>query len=602
MDNIKDISIENIPKDYYLWRVDWFGRLRSNRNQPSNHILEVVISKVGIHPFSQKPSYISEKLLNIINYGSRERKIITIAIGELAAVTIGSLWWNGKYIDSTYPEIYEPDLPELTMQNMKAIHSGWKDKITNDYYIPFQEYPIGKNGMTSSALGIHHEGQNHKIIISAYELLRFYYGQSSSMLVKMFKEPFSDLLPTLYDNELTRINFDTNTLEIKLKRNMSYVDARCISGFLDENCKPDTKTEHFKRANKVLSSVQEARFKSNPIYPIVYPPINEKPEYKLAGKWVISGGERRFIVFKILSGKGVTNGLDIGVLNHVGVRDDYNERNNTYDKKVRSASFNSSYDEAEITPNIEPNRYIKPAQYIIREQKYSNPVAVRRVTRNVESEDGVVLVTNQEADHFKFSTGEGKYADTGARGVVIKGGQEVDEDESGEVKHNDITPADFNGFKEILSSINDLEDASGIELLNINSPKNDGENIFPDTKWSRKGKNYSIQRRYMLAELMYPRGSFYLMDIERRLKGEKFALYLVYEAMYREVDNNEIEDMADELAKGEMHMKDISQAAGYEFCRFVRNKGPKDKAFKINAFILDKISPKENASSADSKD
>ena len=205
MKSINDISIEEFPKDDCLWRVDWFGLLKPNDERSNSHKIEITISKIGNKSFPQKPKYASKKLISYyIDLSARERKQISISVGELAAVTVGSIWWNGRFIDDPVMEIFEPDIPGLDFNNMKAIYTGWEDKEKNIRCIPYQEYQIGESGMKSPALGIHYSGQKYKIIISMFELIRFYYGQSSAMLVKLFKKPFGDLLPTLFDEELKK--------------------------------------------------------------------------------------------------------------------------------------------------------------------------------------------------------------------------------------------------------------------------------------------------------------------------------------------------------------------------------------------------------------
>lgn len=74
--------IKEFPDDGRIWRVDWFGGVERNPQVPSEPKIQLIISPVvdGATDYAA---------ISAVNH--EERRSISIGVGQLLLVTIGSL-------------------------------------------------------------------------------------------------------------------------------------------------------------------------------------------------------------------------------------------------------------------------------------------------------------------------------------------------------------------------------------------------------------------------------------------------------------------------------------------------------------------------------
>lgn len=77
--------IKEFPDDGRIWRVDWFGGVERNHMIPTEPKIQLIISPLldGITDYAASSA---------VNH--EERRTISIGVGQLPLVTIGSLWLN----------------------------------------------------------------------------------------------------------------------------------------------------------------------------------------------------------------------------------------------------------------------------------------------------------------------------------------------------------------------------------------------------------------------------------------------------------------------------------------------------------------------------
>ena len=84
--------IQEFPSDNRYWRVDWFGAIERNPNVPSEPYVQLIISPL----IQNEDIHSTAKHLastHVTNYD--EQDAITIGLGQLPFVSIGSIWLNG---------------------------------------------------------------------------------------------------------------------------------------------------------------------------------------------------------------------------------------------------------------------------------------------------------------------------------------------------------------------------------------------------------------------------------------------------------------------------------------------------------------------------
>lgn len=81
------LRIKEFPDDGRIWRIDWFGGIERNVQVPTEPKNQLIISPA-------RDSAINFASTNAVD--DDERKTITIGVGQLSLVSIGSLWQNQR--------------------------------------------------------------------------------------------------------------------------------------------------------------------------------------------------------------------------------------------------------------------------------------------------------------------------------------------------------------------------------------------------------------------------------------------------------------------------------------------------------------------------
>ncbi|SMF95014.1 hypothetical protein SAMN02949497_2354 [Methylomagnum ishizawai] len=261
------MEIKVFPHDGNIWRLDWIGNLFFSRGK------------------RDKSPFINARLSRFettFPYPLKGQRRIPIPIGLLPMVSIGTLWESGKLVGTQYcnEEVFDVvSDKEMT----RLAKSGVTDDHDN-YLIPFNIHPYHRMHTNSWCL-VAQTGCKRTVIIPAIEIIRFYFGSSSELIVRIFQAPFDT--NNLWEN--ARIDKSNGIAHVDISpglRGYSAADiARIAFDPYAERCIQSLSS------SLLASSIDE-------IYPMAKLPFEGKSTIKVNGMWL---GDQKFLVFQIIS-------------------------------------------------------------------------------------------------------------------------------------------------------------------------------------------------------------------------------------------------------------------------------------------------------------
>lgn len=272
------IRIAAFPSDLTPWRIDWFGEVefadRTVRSrQPS--------VSVFLSPLKEDGTF---------DGGQENQRRVTISIGTLTLLRVGDIW-RGGFFDSR-PDYTIEDFKDLQVE--KATTNLVKAGLNLDhkgFLLPLSEHR-GHRQSTQSYCMMVDLPEERKLIIPCMELIRFYFGTSSSLLTKLFMPPLSR--KTLY--EKAYFNHDTRRLWIRLADRISGASAPDIGRLHMDHIS-------WQVAANVGVSMLNTSTIGQPVYPKANFPFVGKTDLNVSGQWCSFAGRPKstFVVYNIRS-------------------------------------------------------------------------------------------------------------------------------------------------------------------------------------------------------------------------------------------------------------------------------------------------------------
>ena len=560
--NIPDI--DDFPQDGRLWRVGWFGQVSRASNKELEPNIEVQLS-----PFIGSPSDPS----HIHAVKNNEKTIVPIGVGLLPYVFIGSIWKNGSLQLMSRYHYSKWDKPiEFTAQSMKIMRPldkvNERSLITNDYY--FIDPGSCKE---SQCLVVTDREISAYLIIPEIELIRFYYIVSEQLAVSQFLgelQKSSKLFdPTNEDDHSSREPFT-----FELPNNFRKSDTRILARIAA------SKTARINAA-KIHQSIMIQSANNASWHPATYPPFIGKTHLKAHGKWILSGGHWRFLVYWIdsCSGKFPFSGLiaeSDQIPAEVNDKPSDDAKNVVTEKTVRRTRTQQAVQEGSKIDTTVDTISEKPDNEILFNRERFPDFKKERVEFHttkpkVPKETTVVRATRKKKEKRKLATGTGSPGDADA-GKVSFG------EESESPSESPIVPSLAPFLQKIYDGLCHLQkkypEEFSFALITTIDKKSEIFNyaIGPIQKvprfrndiklpWAVCGKNNGkwVRRQLLIAEALYNGKYFYFFEAERRLKkdeagkttdkdGEMFTALMVYKRDYSQVSKDDLTDVILECA------------------------------------------------------
>ncbi|MEL0584763.1 MAG: hypothetical protein AAES65_07795 [Candidatus Thiodiazotropha sp. (ex. Lucinoma kazani)] len=218
--------IKEFPKDDRFWRVDWFGAVQRNPSIPSESSIQLVISSFREDP-SQLP--IKELATNRQVDHKTGQCVISIGIGQLPGIELGSVWKNGVRQD-IHAGIQNTQTLNISPNTVTVIPANFRKQ--GKPLIPITHYRYGSVGVSSQLLAVELDGDPHGFLIPMMELLRFYYAVSTKLSHVIFSGDFTHNLGAIINEERTDYLTEEKRYLLGLRQHLDDEDSWTIARIL----------------------------------------------------------------------------------------------------------------------------------------------------------------------------------------------------------------------------------------------------------------------------------------------------------------------------------------------------------------------------------
>lgn len=282
-------SISALPQDGRLWRIDWFGDLAFpnraiRRTQPS---LLLHLSCVLDGGFRDDPSVL---LSPDSTSPARFQRKVWVSSGTLPLLRIGDIWCDGRLVAKPDYELECFDDLLIDDTSVTLVKAGL-NLDEQGFLLPLSEHPWHVQCTHSYCVMVSLPG-NRRLIIPCIELIRFYFGSSSSLITKLFSPPLER--KALYSN--AQFDKRAGRLSLELAERVPGSSAADL-GRLHLN------PIAWRVALHVGTSALKASLSNQPVYPQAFFPFEGLTNLIAAGKWLSFGSADRatFIVYNLRS-------------------------------------------------------------------------------------------------------------------------------------------------------------------------------------------------------------------------------------------------------------------------------------------------------------
>ncbi|MER0500634.1 hypothetical protein ABR855_21715 [Aeromonas hydrophila] len=275
----------NIKKLHHLegiWRVDWLGNisypdLSKRQSQPSIAV-----------QFSQSQG----------TSGEIKKREEWLPIGLLPFLKVGDLWQHGQPTgENTAPSKETFTQLAINRNSTQFYKAGGKPDLKTHgllgsihYWLPLDQHPwhLEHTHANCVVITVSHELQ---ILVPCMELIRFYFGSSSSLLSTLFR-------PMLSRTGLVKqyIKRSDDSVFLRLAEGISGASAADIARMLYSPAA-------WRAATQIGQSALQCSSMGEQIYPKCGFPFEGTTNLSVAGQWLIRDGSKRrtFVVYEILS-------------------------------------------------------------------------------------------------------------------------------------------------------------------------------------------------------------------------------------------------------------------------------------------------------------
>lgn len=284
----EDLEIWAFPDDNRIRRIAWFGQVdfvnrAMMRNQPSVlvYLAEVpgrLMSTINLDcPIN--PKYFSLRTITT-----------WVAVGTMTLLRIGDLWKGRRLFYRPALEFETFKAVDIAPRTVKEVQAGAKLE-DGQHMLPFSEHPWHAKCTQSFCSRVTlHDGR--LLVIPAIELIRFYFGSSSTLLRALFRTDLKREL--LY--ELVKVLPSTRHMFLKLVVGMQGSSASDIARIAGD---PNA----WSAALHVGMSCLQSSIRREVAYPAAKFPFRGRTDLQVHGQWLSRGSNARgiFIVNRIAS-------------------------------------------------------------------------------------------------------------------------------------------------------------------------------------------------------------------------------------------------------------------------------------------------------------
>ncbi|WP_156952562.1 hypothetical protein [Microvirgula aerodenitrificans] len=487
--------------------MDWFGGVERNPQVPSEPKIQLIISPV----VDGAADYAATSAVN-----HEERRSISIGVGQLPLVTIGSLWQNRHCLVENAGKTKTFDNLVISPETVRLLKS---DALVEGQLLIRKKYHQIGAGLAANCLAIEWQGDPYGIIIPAAEIVRFYYATSTDLAKAIFAGDFRHELGSIVNPAECGYVEQERRGRLKLRKEFADADAYVIGRILFS-------PEAFKGAVLVHDSmIKQAVQGKSRLYPEAAFPFSGVTNLRVRMKSMKTPDEERwrFIVFAVEYCSGpfpysaITCDRDNSNLRPEEGYDQPDElKAPAYPRKQQSGK---DVTDGELQSKEDASKEIQSAVIDLPEERFGAlaSIELEKPEKEVCHYFNAGGVRPLALPTSVLGTGDGNYSD----GIVTQTSIEV------KYERQEALPASFANFE---AMVRHLDDLPGYQAKI--RPRSDATMYIPLTKphrawqWSYLDSGTRQRRAVVIADITYDHCVYSLVEFQWR-EVESFKLAMV---------------------------------------------------------------------------
>lgn len=544
-------KIKEFPQDGACWRIDWLGKIRPNIDVESEPTIDVLLTKLQ----DGYTDPLSNSSLTV------EQISAAIGIGQLPLLRAGSVWKDKQLHTYLQPDLNNKKLATFEIDTSQELRHAFNDSLTVDgeafSLMPRSYYRVGKHypNVADAPLAVF-PGNGHSLdyfIIPRFELLRFYYINSSKLAYYVWEDAIGQAI-----NQHKSAQLADNDVRIHLRRDMMDKDAYLIARwFVSDKMRQEISSFRNKRST---AAANLPKHESVAIHPDIGFPFSGKATLRALGK-------RIKLHTSESTGREVWAFLALHVLHcahPMPYRDlivDRDNRNiqgkNRDDPDLLPAWAQKQRNEPRedggnsgttLASDEEPNKDLRAKTIELFEQQFDLQKH-RLVKEEVEVQKYKSVKVERSGESFvdQYGTGEGTFGESGTGPANASTSPLL-----GSERHLVTLMPFIESLRWIRKQL-----GGSVETLALG-----GEHmlvageiayLLPEVikgmrSWHRIKSDPPRSRGIMVAKVALPGQTFYLIEIERKDKGESFST-LVMKSHISDLPDSHLRDFLRVVAR-----------------------------------------------------
>lgn len=278
-------KIQELNIDQNNWRIDWFGSVSFSEiyRRSSQPKIEVQFSQVADHLNDTLSIFNSE------NFKVTKKRVVRLPVSLLSTLKIGDIWKNGTFFMRPDYDVVSFNQLKITRETSSLIKAGLPDPETSQYFLPMSHHP--QHMAHTQSYCVHIKTDACHIIVPCIELIRFYFGSSSTVIARLFDAPFS------------QENFWISTENGSSAKPTIHL-APEISGYSAAHIGRIAFSKVARSAAELIGgSCIKATSNNEPAFPKAVFPFEGETDLIASGKWLPFNGNSKgvFLVFSLIS-------------------------------------------------------------------------------------------------------------------------------------------------------------------------------------------------------------------------------------------------------------------------------------------------------------
>ncbi len=228
------LKLSYFPDDGRIWRVEWVYDIKYNLAVPSESTFVALIA-----PF--RPEVQQEYKLGAYtkdrcfykngDVDKTESKEVTIGVGQSPLIDIGSLWQNGRLVNSNVgvKDTFELIIDDAHVQYHPGYHK-YKYNGSEIPALPYSQQNMENKGRIVNCAYVHYNDDPYHFIIPAHVLINFYLCTSTSLAHVVYNGSIANSANTeIYKPEKSSFSIEKSIFSIYLRMKMHDHDAWVLS-------------------------------------------------------------------------------------------------------------------------------------------------------------------------------------------------------------------------------------------------------------------------------------------------------------------------------------------------------------------------------------